>query len=105
MVALDLGLEWPDQRSPREQARSVVDQVRPEHDAVVSLEGLLVQVERCRYGRRHEGSVLTVDPEERTQTVETVDSWRRMMLDSVQRERGLRGRLWPVSLVRGRRDG
>ena len=47
----------------------------------------------------------------RSHTVETVESWRRMMLGSVDRERGWRGRLWPVSLVRGlrgprwRRDG
>ncbi len=102
-TALDLGLEWPDQRSPREQARSVVDQVRPETDALASLEGLLVQVERGRYGpRAQDGAVLTVDPEVRTHTVETVESWRRVMLGSVQRERGWRSRVWPMSLVRGR---
>ena len=51
-TALDLGLDWPEQRSPREQARSVVGQVSgAEHEAVASLEGLLVQVERGRYGR------------------------------------------------------
>ncbi len=102
-TALDLGLTWPDQRSPREQARNVVGQVRAENEAVASLEGLLVQVERGRYGRSA-GSVLTVDPEVRSHTVETVESWRKVMLQSVDRERGWRGRMWPVSLVRSRSD-
>jgi hypothetical protein len=99
-TALDLGLDWPEQRSPREQAHSVVGQVRGARDeAVLSLEGLLVQVERGRYGPS--GEVTTVDPEVRSRTVETVESWRKVMLGSVDRERGWRGRLWPVSLVRG----
>ena len=49
-TALDLGLDWPEQRSPREQARSVVGQVPAEDEDLESLEGLLVRVERGRYG-------------------------------------------------------
>ena len=98
-TALDLGLEWPERRSPREQARQVLSQVHePEAEDVSSLEGLLVQVERGRYGRT--GAVGTVDPEVHARTVETVESWRKVMLGSVDRERGWRGRLWPVSLLR-----
>ena len=52
-TALDLGLDWPEQRSPREQARSVVDQVPAEDGDLESLEGLLVRVERGRYGPAH----------------------------------------------------
>jgi hypothetical protein len=101
-TALDLGLDWPEQRSPREQARSVVGQVSSaKPDAVSSLEGLLVRVERGRYGRSNPTEVDEVAPEVRSQTVETVDSWRQAMLGSVDRERGWRGRLWPVSLLRG----
>ena len=33
-------------------------------------------------------------------TVQTVDTWRKVMVDSVDRERGWRGRLWPVSLLK-----
>jgi hypothetical protein len=98
-TALDLGLDWPDRRSPREQARSVADQVKAEDEDVRSLEGLLVRVEEGRYGPRG-GGVGTVDPDVRSETVETVDAWRRVMTGSVDRERGWRGRLWPVSLVR-----
>ncbi len=99
-TALDLGLEWPEQRSPREQARRVVGQVPgAEHEAVASLEALLVQVERGRYGRS--GPVATIEPGARSRTVEAVESWRKVMLDSVARERGWRSRLWPVSLLRG----
>jgi transglutaminase-like putative cysteine protease len=99
-TALDLGLEWPEQRSPREQALRVVGQVSgAEHDAVASLEGLLVEVERGRYGPAR--PVTTLEPEARSRTVETVESWRKVMLGSVDRERGWRGRLWPVSLLRG----
>ena len=70
-TALDLGLDWPEQRSPREQARSVVGQVSgAEPEAVASLEGLLVQVERGRYGRSADGAVVTeVEPEVRSRTV------------------------------------
>ncbi|WP_027863488.1 DUF3488 and transglutaminase-like domain-containing protein [Marmoricola sp. URHB0036] len=102
-TALDLGLDWPEQRSPREQARSVVGQVSgAQPEAVASLEGLLVQVERGRYGRTTSDTLVTeVEPEVRSRTVETVDSWRRAMLGTVDRERGWRGRLWPVSLLRG----
>ena len=103
-TALDLGLDWPEQRSPREQARSVVDQVPAEDGDLQSLEGLLVRVERGRYGpvRRPDSGVGTLDPELRSRTVDTVESWRRAMADSVQRERGWRGRIWPMSLVRRR---
>jgi transglutaminase-like putative cysteine protease len=97
-TALDLGLDWPEERSPREQARRVVDQVEAADQDLGSLEGLLRRVERGRYARA--GGVGTVEPEVRAQTVETVESWRRVMIDSVDRERGWRGRLWPVSLLR-----
>jgi transglutaminase-like putative cysteine protease len=96
-TALDLGLDWPEQRSPREQARTVVDQVKPEDSAVVSLQGLLVQVEQGRYGPadRTDG----VDVAVRARTVETIDSWRRAMAGSVDRGRGWRSRVWPVSVL------
>jgi transglutaminase-like putative cysteine protease len=108
-TALDLGLDWPEQRSPREQARSVVGQVPAEEGDLESLEGLLVRVERGRYGlarRPHAGpdaGVDTLDPQLRSRTLETVESWRRAMAGSVQRERDWRGRIWPSSLVRRRK--
>jgi hypothetical protein len=106
-TALDLGLDWPEQRSPREQARSVVDQVPTEDGDLESLEGLLVRVERGRYGpaQRPDAAVGTLDPELRSRTVDTVESWRRAMAGSVERERDWRGRIWPMSLVRWRNRG
>jgi transglutaminase-like putative cysteine protease len=103
-TALDLGLDWPEQRSPREQARSVTGQVRAEDDDLESLEGLLLRVERGRYARTGPGSggTAVLDAEERQSTVRTVDAWRRVMAGSVDRERSWRGRLWPVSLLRRR---
>ena len=85
-TALDLGLDWPERRSPREQARSVVDQVPAEDGDLQSLEGLLVRVERGRYGpaRRPDSGVGTLDPELRSRTVDTVESWRRAMAGSVR---------------------
>ena len=85
----------------------MVGQVPAEEEALESLEGLLVRVERGRYGpaRRDDGAVGTLDPELRSRTVETVESWRRAMAGSVQRERDWRGRIWPLSLVRWRRRG
>jgi transglutaminase-like putative cysteine protease len=102
-TAVDLGLDWPADRSPREQARSVVGQVTDiEEGAVSSLEGLLVEVERGRYGPvRPSDGVTVVEPDARSRTVSTVESWRKAMLGSVDRERGWRGRLWPMSLLRG----
>ena len=107
-TALDLGLTWPDERSPREQARTVSEQVDAEPDDVRSLEGLLLDVERGRYARPGgPGGVDTLAPEDRARTVETVTSWRRTMAGSVEARRGWRARLWPrvwpVSVLRGRR--
>ena len=44
-----------------------------------------------------------VDAELRAGTVATVGAWRKAIVGSVDRERDWRGRLWPVSLLRGRR--
>jgi transglutaminase-like putative cysteine protease len=96
-TALDLGLSWPERRSPREQARSVVDQVNAERPDLESLEALLVRVERGRYAR---GAVAVLDADARATTVGTVSAWRKVMVSSVHRERGLRGRVWPMSLLR-----
>ncbi|MCW2710082.1 MAG: transglutaminase protein, partial [Marmoricola sp.] len=92
----------------REQARSVVGQVQAEDADVVSLEGLLVRVEQGRYGQGVTGDPGTVDDEVRAGTVRTVDTWRRTMVESLDRGRGWRGmwrrswrsQVWPVSLLR-----
>ena len=117
-TALDLGLDWPERRSPREQARCVVGQVHAGEADLASLEGLLVRVEQGRYGpgsggpgndgAGHDGpgEPADVDAEVRTGTVRTVDAWRQTMAESVERDRGwrsrVRPRVWPVSLLRGR---
>jgi len=49
---------------------------------------------------RPDSGVGTLDPELRSRTVDTVESWRRAMTGSVERERGWRSRIWPMSLVR-----
>ncbi len=100
-TAIDLDLDWPDLRSPREQARTVAGQVPADSEALDSLESLLVKVERGRYGPTD--AVEPVDADARVRTVATVTAWRRAMLGSVDRERGWRGRLWPASVVRSRR--
>ncbi len=104
-TALDLGLDWPEYRSPREQATRVSDQVNAGDQDLRSLEGLLVRVERGRYSRPvgsfNRGD--TVDDELRAGTVATVDAWRKAMVESVDRERDWLRRLWPVSVLRGRR--
>lgn len=97
-TALDLGLDWPEERSPREQARRVVDQVHTEASDLAALEGLLVRVELGRYARS--GGVGTAS-RERTRTVETVAAWRRVMATSVNRQHGWWATVWPRSLVRG----
>ncbi len=99
-TAMDLGLDWPEQRSPREQARRVSAQVTAPPEDVASLEGLLTEVERGRYAAA--GAVGTLEPETRTRTVETVDSWRQAMTASV--EHPWRARLWPRSLLRRPRE-
>ncbi len=99
-TAVDLGLEWPERRTPREQARTVAGQVHADEDAERDLEDLLTRVERGRYARP--GTLSTVAPQERSQTVEVVRTWRRAMAGSVDRGRGRRGRWWPGSLLRRR---
>ena len=102
-TAVDLGLEWPDRGTPRDQARRVVAQVPADAEEVRSLEGLLVQVERGRYaGPGSSGETDPLVDEERARTVETVEHWRRSMVGSVDRERGWRRRLWPVSVLHRR---
>jgi transglutaminase-like putative cysteine protease len=102
-TALDLGLDWPELRSPREQARRVADQVHAKDADVVALEGLLVRVERGRYGRAGSAGEVSIDADARARTMQTVDLWRKAMVGSVDRQRGWRGRMWPVSLVPRRR--
>jgi hypothetical protein len=96
-TTLDVGLDWPESRSPREQARGVLAQVHAGPEQVASLERLLGQVERGRYAPT--GSIVG-DPEARSRTLETVRTWRSLLLGSVERVRGVRSRLWPVSAMR-----
>jgi transglutaminase-like putative cysteine protease len=105
-TALDLGLDWPERRSPREQARRMTEQVPVGDEERHSLEDLLVRVERGRYGVG--GGLETLDPQTRSGMVGTVDSWRRAMSSSLgDRPRTVsrrwKGRLWPVSLLRRER--
>jgi transglutaminase-like putative cysteine protease len=96
-TAVDLGLDWPERRSPREQARTVLAQVGTGPDETAGLEGLLAQVERGRYAR---GSDVPADPETRARTLDTVSTWRRVLQGSVQRSRGWRAKVLPASLLR-----
>jgi transglutaminase-like putative cysteine protease len=95
-TALDLGLDWPEHRSPREQAGRVTAQVPAGPEEVAALQGLLTDVERGRYAPPT--SVATIDPDSRSRTVHTLDSWRHAMGASV--EHPWRARLWPRSLWR-----
>ena len=113
-TALDLGLDWPEQRSPREQAAAWSARSRREARGGRSLEGLLVQVERGRYARPAVGRRSRGRARGRSRTVETVDSWRtsdagahrrdrasdwrRSMVAAWHRERG-----WRRTAVAGRR--
>ncbi len=95
-TALDLGLDWPEDRSPREQARRMLDQVSGTAEDRDRLEGLLRGVERGRYARA--GS-LPAAAEARAGTVEAVAAWRKVMVDAVDHRSWL-GRLWPASVLR-----
>ncbi|MBV9830468.1 MAG: transglutaminase domain-containing protein [Marmoricola sp.] len=99
-TAHDLGLDWPEQRSPREQARRMSAQVEADPDDLASLEGLLTDVERGRYAPS--GAVATVEPEARERTLSTVETWRHAMAATVKGS--WRARLWPTSLLRRRRQ-
>ena len=78
----------------------MIHQVRTGPEDVRALKGLLTQVERSRYGP--DGHV-PADAETRARTVETVARWRTVLRSSVEQGRAWRGRLWPGSLIRGRR--
>ena len=99
-TARDLGLDWPERRSPREQAQRMSAQVEADPADVASLEGLLTAVERGRYAPV--GAVATVEPDARERTVDTVDAWRHAMTASVRHP--WRARLWPKSLLGPRRE-
>ncbi len=102
-LALDLGLDWSDQRSPREQANGLASQVQASMDDLSALDGLLVRLERSRYARAGAGTdeVDTVDAELRAQIIHVVEAWHQVMVRSVDRQHEWRGRVWPVSVVRG----
>jgi transglutaminase-like putative cysteine protease len=95
-TALDLGLDWPEHRSPREQAGRVTAQVPAGPEEVAALEGLLGEVERGRYAPPV--TLASIEPDDRSRTVQTLDSWRHAMGASVQHP--WRARLWPRSLWR-----
>lgn len=97
-TAQDLGLDWPEQRSPREQARRVSAQVGAGPDDAASLEGLLTDVERSRYAPAR--GLDTTDADTRARTVQTVDTWRQAM--STTGAHPWRARFWPRSLLRRR---
>jgi len=101
-VALDLGLDWSEHRSPREQASRLVSQVQATVDDLSALEGLLVRVERSRYARAGFGTDrgTIVDAELRAQTLHVVETWHQVLVRSVDRQHNWRGRVWPVSVAR-----
>lgn len=125
-TALDLGLAWPEDRSPREQARALGRQVDPDPEDTAALAHLLGEVERSRYApgaglpsRGHAGRAVAVldrgagaGPEARagrggdgagaTRTVAAVERWSRLMARSVDRpEAGRRGqvRVWRARVL------
>ncbi len=82
-TALDLGLRWPDDRSPREQARAVTEQVGAPEEDVRGLQTLLVEVERGRYAASATARDEQAAAPEAERTRRTVDRWREAMEDSV----------------------
>ncbi|MET0999692.1 MAG: DUF3488 and transglutaminase-like domain-containing protein [Marmoricola sp.] len=101
-LALDLGLDWSEHRSPREQATRLASQVQASVDDLSALDGLLVRLERSRYARAGAGTGQgdNVDAELRAQTLHVVETWHRVMVKSVDRQHEWRGRVLPVSVVR-----
>ncbi len=100
-VAVDLGLDWSEHRSAREQATRLVGQVQATVEDLSALDGLLVQLERSRYARAGAGADEreSVDEDLRAQTRHVVETWHQVMLRSVDRQHEWRGRVWPVSVV------
>ncbi|KQT91156.1 hypothetical protein ASG49_12595 [Marmoricola sp. Leaf446] len=97
-VVLDEGRDWPDTRTPREQARRVVAQADgPSPDDVRGLEDLLVGVEQTRYA----GGAGGVREAVRTETVEsTLATWQRLLRRTDEgRVARWRRRWWPASLT------
>lgn len=95
-TAVDLGVEWPDGRSPREQAHGLAEQVPAARRRIqVPVEELLVAVERSRYGPPG-ATVLTAD--QRVRTAQTVANLRATLLDGTRRQRGWWTRVWPASV-------
>ncbi len=104
-TAVDLGVEWPEGRSPREQAQLLAEHVPAARRRMQApVEELLVGVERSRYGPPGAAAVLSA--RERKDTVRTVAELRATLLDGTRKQRGWWRRLWPVSVwPAGRRRG
>jgi hypothetical protein len=106
-TAVDLGVPWPEGRSPREQAHLLGERVPAARRRIQApMEELLVAVERRRYGPPG-STVLT--PEQRDHTVRSVATLRETLLDGTRKQRGWWTRVWPASVLpaswRGRSSG
>lgn len=99
-VALDVGVPWDDDRSPREQAHALVRETPGVEQAdAVALEEVLRQVERRRYARSGGGTAVL----ERTHLPATVERWTALLHRRGDAGAGrvtrLRRRLLPASLL------
>lgn len=97
-TAVDLGVSWPDGRSPREQAHLLGERVPAARRRIQTpVEELVGAVERRRYGPPGSTTVLTA--KDRAHMVRTVAALRETLLEGTRRQRSWWMRLWPASVL------
>lgn len=90
----DLGLEWPEGRSVRRQARTLLTLAQPEPGLAERIDALVLFIERARYAR----PFAAVDEAERAGYTATVAAWTEVIADSVPPRQRRKGVLLPRSV-------
>ena len=94
-TAVDLDLDWSDQRTVRANGQVVQREVVPTYDGRRAIDDVVTYVELTRYARPRE-----LSEETRARIEKDVDTWREAVYKAVDRKRARRARWFPRSVTR-----
>ena len=98
-TAVDLDLDWSDQRTVRANGLVVQREVVPTYEGRRAIDDVVTFVELTRYARPRELSADT-----RARIEKDVDTWRAAVYQAVDRKRARRARWFPRSVIRAVTD-
>ncbi len=98
-TAVDLDLDWSDQRTVRANGRVVQREVVPTYEGRRAIDDVVTYVELTRYARPRE-----LSEETRARIEQDVDTWREAVFHAVDTKRARRARWFPRSVTRSVTD-